>query len=91
MGVRFADVSELGRGERSGAYTHKNGPRRMVLRPHARIDENGNLLRRFTGLGTGIPLAALLFASLLGLLLATMFLGESRKNERKADDQGDKG
>jgi hypothetical protein len=74
-----------------GRVLIKNGPRRIVLRPRARIDENENLFRRFAGLGTGIPLAALLFASLPGLLLATVFLGESRKSERKADGQGEKG
>ena len=35
-------------------------------------------------LGLGIPKAALLFASFLGLLLFTVFLGESRNSERKA-------
>ena len=38
-----------------------------------------------------IPKAALLFASFLGLLLFTVFLGESRNSERKADGQGENG
>jgi len=38
-------------------------------------------------LGLGIPIAALLFASFLGLLLFTVFLGESRNSERKTDGQ----
>ena len=42
-------------------------------------------------LGLGIPIAALLFASFLGLLLFTVFLGESRNSERKADGQGENG
>ena len=42
-------------------------------------------------LGISIPKAALLFASFLGLLLFTVFLGESRNSERKADGQGEDG
>ena len=42
-------------------------------------------------LGLGIPIAALLFASFLGLLLFTVFLGESRNSERQADGQGENG
>ena len=38
-----------------------------------------------------IPTAALLYASFLGLLLFTVFLGESRNSERKADGEGDNG
>src|SRR6476659_7288935 len=71
----------------------RNGPRRLVLRP--RVDETPIYqstslwwLRR-ARLGISIPIAALLFASFLGLLLFTVFLGESRNSERKADDQGE--
>jgi hypothetical protein len=50
-----------------------------------------HLLRPFAGLGGRIPPAALLFASFLGLLLFTLFLGASRNSERKGDGQGEKG
>ena len=38
-----------------------------------------------------IPTAALLYAIFLGLLLFTVFLGESRNSERKDDGQGKNG
>src|SRR6476660_5805570 len=76
----------------------RNGPRRLVLRPRG-FDETPISFYQSTSLwwlgrarlGLGIPIAALLFASFLGLLLFTVFLGESRNSERKTDGQGEDG
>src|SRR4029078_7273620 len=72
----------------------RNGPRRLVLRPRG-FDETPISFYQSTSLwwlgrarlGLGIPIAALLFGSFLGLFLFTVFLGESRNSERKTDGQ----